>query len=575
MASDRVRRRLAAILSADVVGYSRLMRENEADTLAAVRALRTELWEPTLASHGGRLVKTSGDGFLIEFGSAVDAVEAALAVRDALAQSESGLVLRIGINLGDVVVDGDDLLGDGVNVAARLEAIAQPGDIYVAGNVHEQTADKVAATFVELGPQALKNIDRPVHVYAIRRAAPLGDSRRAGPRDGGSGRPVIAVLPLTNMSTAADDEYFSDGLTEDIITELSRFRDCRVIARNSTFQYKGRAIDVAQVGRELNARYVVEGSVRRAGTQLRITAQLVEAATGTHLWAERYDRGIADVFAVQDELTRTIAATLGVRLQGAALERALARSPADLDAYDCVLRARRFTVTLDAPHHAEARDLLEKAIALDPGYADAHALLANVYLGEHRFDFNPRPDPLGRALIAARRAIELDPQNATAHCWLAIVHFFRRENERFFAEANLALALNPNDPEVLADVGHYVTYIGEHERGCDLMRQAIELNPLHPGWFHFAFARLHYARREYRAVLADIEAVDMPDFYWTWLLRTAALGQLGDADGAAKSIAQLRRIRPNFDARAEVMKWNAAYDDFQHLVEGLAKAGLS
>lgn len=574
MTAPRTQRRLAAILSADVVGYSRLMREDETATLAAVRALRIDLLDPCLAAHAGRIVKTAGDGFLIEFASAVDAVEAGIDIQRTLAETEGSLALRIGINLGDVVIEGDDVFGDGVNVAARLEALAEPGDIYISGSIYEQVEGKIEAVFADIGAQTLKNIDRPVPVYALRGT---GVHTNAAPphRAGGGSPPVIAVLPLTNMSSSAEDEYFSDGLTEDIITELARFRDIRVIARNSTFRYKGRTVDIGQVGRELKARYVVEGSVRRAGDRLRITAQLIDSHSGAHLWAERYDRNMEDVFAVQDELTRTIAATLGVRLQDAALERTLAKAPADLDAYDCVLRARRFQTTIEEADHAEARDLLEQAISRDPGYASAHALLANVYLAEHRYGFNVRPDAIGRAMQMAQAAIRLDPQNAYAHCWLAIVHFFRRENERFEAEAQRALALNSNDPEILADIGHYYAFMGQFERGCELTRHAIALNPLHAGWYHFSFARLHYDRRDYTAVLADIENIDLPNFYWTWLMRIAVFGQLGDTGRATEAIAHLHAIRPVFDARAELLKWNAAYDDLEHLVKGLRKGGLT
>ena len=569
MESERAQRRLAAIVMTDVVGFSRLVRQDEAGTLAAVRRLREDVLGPIAERHHGRIVKSAGDGFLIEFASAVDAVEASLALQQELLADPQGLAMRVGVNLGDVVVEGNDVMGDGVNVAARLESIAEPGCIYLSSSIYEQIEDKIDAQVKDLGPQILKNIDRPVHVYSIGEA-----SQRAGvgADPGSGGIPVLAVLPFTNMS-GSDDEFFSDGLTEDIITEMSRFRDCRVISRNSTFRYKGRAIDVGEVARELGATYVVEGSCRRAGNRLRVTAQLIEAAADTHLWADRYDRDIADVFEVQDELTRTIASTLGVRVQDAALERTLAKPTADLDAYDCVVKARRFTVALDAERHAEARDLLERAIELDPGYADAYALLANVYLAEYRIDLNPRPDPVGRAMAMAQRAIELDPQNAYAHCWLAIVHFFRRENERFVAEANRALALNPNDPETLADIAHYYTYMGQTERGCELMAQAIELNPLHPGWYHFTFARHHYQQRDYKAVLADIERIDMPEFYWSHLLRAAALGQLGDP-GATQAADQMLSLKPDLDARAELLKWNTAYDDLEHLLEGLEKAGI-
>jgi tetratricopeptide (TPR) repeat protein len=314
--------------------------------------------------------------------------------------------------------------------------------------------------------------------------------------------------------------------------------------------------------------------VRRAGGRVRITAQLIDAATGVHVWAERYDREMEDIFALQDEVTRTIAATLGVKLQDAALTRALRKSPAELDAYDCVLHARRYTSLLSTEMHAQARDHLEKAVALDPNSAEAHALLANVYLAEHRFDANPRPDPIGRALKMAQTATRLDPQDAYAHCWLAIVHFFRGENDQFEAEAERALALNPNDPETLADIGHYLAFMGEFERGAELSRRAMALNPLHPGWYHFSISRLHYEQREYEKVLADLERISLPEFYWIWLLRAAAEGQLGRKDAAAASLARMKELKPDVVARAELEKWNAAPDDLEHIVEGLRKAGL-
>jgi TolB-like protein len=404
---------------------------------------------------------------------------------------------------------------------------------------------------------------------------PSNDTGRAEVREArpAADKPVLAVLPFDNLS-ADVDEYFADGLTEDIITNLSRFRDLLVIARTSTFQFKGRAVNLIDVGKELHAGYIVEGSVRRAGGRVRITAQLIDAATGTHLWAEAYDRDMEDIFAVQDEVTRTIAATLGVKIQDAALQRALTKSPAELDSYDCVLRARRYTSMLSAEMHAEARDLLEKAIALDPANANAQALLANVYLAEYRFDTNPRPDPVGRALTVAQTATRLDPQSAYARCWLAIVHFFRGENDMFEAEAQRALNLNPNDPETLADIGHYLAFMGEFERGIELSKQAQQLNPLHPGWYYFSFARYHFDRREYARTVADVQRISMPHFYWTHLLNTAALGQLGHPDAPA-ALAQLFEVKPTFSAQAELQKWNAAPHDLEHLVEGLRKAGLS
>ncbi len=386
------------------------------------------------------------------------------------------------------------------------------------------------------------------------------------------GKPVLAVLPFDNLS-ADVDEYFADGLTEDIITNLSRFRDLLVIARTSTFRFKGRSIDLSELCAELNAGYVVEGSVRRAGGRVRVTAQLVDGVTGVHLWADSYDRDMEDILTVQDEVTRTIAATLGIKMQDVVLQRAMKKSPTELDAYDCLLRARRYTSMLSADMHAEARDLLEKAVALDPSNAGAHALLANVYLAEHRFETNPRPDPIDRASRMAETATRLDPRNAYARCWLAVVHFFRGENDKFEADAQRALSLNPNDPETLADIGHYLAFMGAFERGIELSRRAQQLNPLHPGWYYFSFARYHYDQRAYDETLADVQRVGMPHFYWTHLLNAAAQGQLARPE-ASVSLERIHALKPGFRARAELEKWNAAADDLEHLLDGLRKAGL-
>ena len=385
--------------------------------------------------------------------------------------------------------------------------------------------------------------------------------------------PIIAVLPFANLSEEAD-AYFADGLTEDIIMHLARFRDLRVIAGASTFRFKGRDLDLEEIRTRLQAGHVVQGSVRRAAGRLRISAQLVDTATRIQLWGDRYDREMGDIFALQDEVTRTIAATLGVTMQATALQRALTKKPVELDAYDCLLRARRYTWALSAEMHAEARELLERAVELDPLSSDAHALLANVYLGEHRFEMNPRPNPIGRAMVHALAATQLDPQNAYARCWLAIVHFFRGENDRFEVEASRALELNPNDPETLADVGHYLAFMGEFERGAELSRRAQRLNPLHPGWYVFSFARLHYSQRRYAEVVVDMQRTGLPHFYWTHLLSAAALGQMGHPEAGA-ALARIFAVKPDFSARGELRKWNAAPDDLEHILEGLRKAGLA
>ncbi len=402
-------------------------------------------------------------------------------------------------------------------------------------------------------------------------AVPAGEAPKPALRPR-STRPVIAVLPFDNLSGDLD-EYFADGLTEDIITNLSRFRELLVVGRTSTFRYKGQRMNLTNVCRELGAGYAVEGSVRRTGGRIRITAQLIDGLSGHHVWADSYDRDMEDLFAVQDEVTRTVAARLGVSVQDVALQQAMKKSASELDSYDCVLRARRYTALLRSDVHAEARELLERALELDPDSADAAALLANVYLAEFRLDENPKEDPIERAYEMARRALELDPQHAYARCWLAMIHFFRKEIEAFHAEIERALALNPNDPDVLSYAGLYLICLGEFERGIAHSRRAQELNPLHPGWYHFSFARYHYHRREYEESAARIRRVAMPNFFWPQILLTTALGQLDHPD-APRALARIYELKPDFSARTEFEKWNTDPADFRHLMEGLEKAGL-
>jgi len=366
--------------------------------------------------------------------------------------------------------------------------------------------------------------------------------------------------------------FFCDGLTEDIISNLTHFSEIRVIASGTSFRFRNRDLSLAEIAAEVGAHYIIEGSVRRDGDRLRVAVELSDATSNVSLWADRYDRKVSDIFAVQDAVTHMIVASLGVRVQSAELKRALRKSPTDLDAYECLLHARRYTATLDDAMHAEARNLLEKAIRIDPNYAEAHALLANVYLAEHRFDANPRPDPIGRALKMALKATELDPQSAYAHCWLAIVHFFRKDTGKFEAELTRALDLNPNDPEILAEAGHYLSFMGQYDRGIGYSKHAKELNPLHPGWYHFAFARLHYRQRRFEETLTDMQRIAMPSFFWARMMEAATLGQIGDP-GAPDILALMKQTRPGGSAEDAMDKWNTPGQDADLILEGLRKAG--
>jgi adenylate cyclase len=516
-------RRLAAILAADVVGYSRLMAADEQGTHARLKALRQDFIEPKIAEHHGRIAKLMGDGALVEFASVVDAVECAAAIQAGVAARQAELPedqqisLRIGINIGDVIIEGDDIYGDGVNVAARLEALAEPGAICVSRTVYNHTKAKVAFGFEPMGEHRVKNIPEPITVYRLvtdpgpmakvlglkRAAAPrwrwmavaavavvllaaggiavwqqlwVGSVESSAPKEPAApvddpvlaipSGPSIAVLPFDNLSGDPDQEYFADGLTEDVISKLTRFRDLLVIARNSTHRYKGQQVDVRQVGRELGARYVVEGSVRRAADTVRVTTQLIDASNGAHLWAESYEADLTagDIFALQDQITNqlvnVIADAYGV-LARTNLRESKKKPPESLDAYDCVLRGYGYLMVYTAEAHLEARDCLERAVKIDPDYSDAWAWLTWMYQDEYLLNFNPRPEPLERALQAAQRAVDLDQMNQLAHHVLAVCHFLRREDDLFLTHAERALAINSNNAAFIGDIGIFMVGVGE------------------------------------------------------------------------------------------------------------------
>ncbi len=389
MAGEDIERRLAAIMSADVAGYSRLMGTDEAGTLSALKALRRDVFAPQVAAHKGRVVKLMGDGALVEFPSIVNAVDCAIAVQRALA--EQTIQLRIGINLGDIIVEGSDIYGDGVNIAARLEGLAEPGGICVARNVYDQVKSKVEASFEDLGEKEVKNIPEPLRVYrvATERLSSAVTSPTTKPLPLPD-KPSVAVLPFTNMSGDSEQEYFSDGITEDIITELSRFHSLFVIARNSSFTYKGKAVDVTEVGSTLGVQYVVEGSVRKAGNRVRVTAQLVEAQSGRHVWARRYDRDLSDSFELQDEISKVIVGTIAGRVDAAEAQRVAWKPPGDMTAYDRFLRGLQEFNRQERVPLANARELFQDAIDLDSSYARAYAHLAFTHVCDVWYGYTDR-----------------------------------------------------------------------------------------------------------------------------------------------------------------------------------------
>lgn len=420
MNEGAVKRRLAAILSADVVGYSKLMGVDEEGTLKALRLARREFVDPAIAGNSGRIFKTTGDGLLAEFASAVDAVRAAITMQRALAGRASGaeITFRIGVNLGEVIIEGDDVFGDGVNVAARLQEMAEPGAVFMSSIVHDQVAGKLDQPFADLGERMAKNIARPIRVFAwrlqgTRTEAPSSGARQAAPA---VEKNSIVVLPFDNMSGDPEQAYFSDGITEDIITDLSRVSGLMVIARNSSFSYKGKSIDLHQVTRELGVRYALEGSVRKAGNRVRVNAQLIDGTTGGHLWAERFDRDLHDIFAVQDEVTQHIVGALKVKLTREEGARIMHRGTENLEAYEIYLRARAISWRVTKKNLPEARRLLERALDLDPNFAAAIAGLAMSHSLAALNQWSDSPEKsqeTARAL--AERAVAADPLEPEAH----------------------------------------------------------------------------------------------------------------------------------------------------------------
>ncbi|MHC2634154.1 adenylate cyclase [Bradyrhizobium liaoningense] len=466
-------RRLAAVLAADMVGFSRLMEVDEAGTLARLKTHRVELIDPAIAKNRGRIIKTTGDGMLAEFHSVVDAVLCAVEVQRRMARRNADvppprwIQFRIGINLGDVIVDQNDIFGDGVNVAARLEALAEPGGICTSGAVRDQVGDRLdGVQFDDLGEQSVKNIARPIRIFRIRLAegpaSQPGGSNTALTPPGVSKKPSIAVLPFANMSGDPEQEFFADGLTEDIITELSRFHDLLVISRNSTFVYKGKAVKVQDIGREFGVDYVIEGSVRKAGGRVRVTVQLIDAETDRHVWAERYDRELQDIFAIQDEMTRAIVATLPGRVEAATHDRTKRKQTDNMPAYECVLAAKLLHHRSNRDDNAQAQTLLNRALAMDPNYAHAHAWMACV-LGQCWIYgwCADREATFEQVASELEIALALDDNDADVHRILAALNLTRHNYEKATYHQERALALNPNYDLVVVQQGELLRAMAE------------------------------------------------------------------------------------------------------------------
>jgi TolB-like protein/class 3 adenylate cyclase len=576
-------RKLAAILSTDVKGYSRLMGEDEVATIRTLTAYR-ECMAALIQQHRGRVVDSPGDNLLAEFPSVVEAVQCAVAIqhdlrlRNAELPPHRRMEFRIGINLGDVIAEGERIYGDGVNIAARLEALAEAGGVLVSQTVHEQVRDKLPFTFEDLGEHQVKNIARPLRVYRLRAARDAGGTEGSGsPALVLPDKPSIAVLPFQNMSGDTEQEYFSDGISEDIITALSKVRWFFVIARNSSFTYKGKAVDVKQVGRELGVRYVLEGSVRKAGNRLRITAPLVDAATGNHVWAERYDRELADIFAVQDEITERVVAAIEPQLYAAEHFRSQRKPPESLDAWECVARALSHIGQGTRAGSTEAEALCRHAIAIAPGYGQAHSLLAWVLA--RRPVLSDLRAALPEASAEAWTALGLDEQDAWAHTAQGMVLFWMRrhgESERAYRRA---LDFNPNFALAHACLSQVLAAQGVHEEAIKSAEHALRLSPADPrvgaqSLHSIAFA--HFAAGQYADCATSARGLierypeHLPAHY---VLVTAAAMQ-GDMAAAAEALATLLCLRPDFSMAwaSEHMPW--AGEIGERLLEGWRKSGV-
>ena len=567
MAEVRTERRLAAILATDVAGYSRMMGRDEEGTLAALKACHHELIGPKVAEHRGRIVKTTGDGALIEFASALDAARCAveiqheMATRNAAIAEERRLEFRIGINVGDIIIEDGDIFGDGVNIAARLEALASPGGICLSASAHEQVRDRLDIAFEDRGEHQVKNIARPVHIYAVARGASAGAPAPAAPTLALPDKPSIAVLPFQNMSGDPEQDYFADGMVEEIITALSRIRWLFVIARNSTFTYKGQATDIKRVGRELGVRYVLEGSVRKGGNRVRITAQLIAAETGAHLWADRFDGAMENVFDLQDQVAISVAGVIEPAMQAAEIRRAMARPTADLSAYDLYLRSLPLARGWGKQPAIEALGLLRQAIARDPNYGAALAMAAwcsaQLYLGGWAEDAEASRR---EGLDLVRRALQAAPADPSV---LGVVvgasHIFDEDSGTALALVDQALALNPGGALEWFWSGFIRLFAGSTDEAIEHFQRSLRLDPRTPlrPFHHTGLGSCYFLQRRFdEAVTLLVGSLrQVPTYVTTARVLASCYAHMDRLDDARTIVEHLRANS------SPVMPPNGLFDD--------------
>jgi TolB-like protein/class 3 adenylate cyclase/thioredoxin-like negative regulator of GroEL len=586
---ERVDRRLAAIMAGDIAGYTRLMGVDEEGTLRQLKGHRKELVDPKITEHRGRIVKTTGDGMLVEFVSVVDAVRCAVDIQRGMFERNSNIPadqriqFRIGINVGDIIIDSDDIYGDGVNVAARLETLADPGGIMVSRTVHDQVCDKLSSFgFEDMGEQSVKNVARPIGVHRVSLAevAPSAVQSAAASKTepATSSRPSIAVLPFVNMSGDPEQEYFADGISEDIITGLSKLRWFFVIARNSSFAYKGKAVDVKRAARELGVRYILEGSVRRAGNRVRITAQLIDAATGNHVWADRYDGDLSDIFALQDEITRKVVTAIEPRLLEAEGVRALTRAPADLDAWEMVARGSSIFSRMTRADSEAAIALYREAVKQHKTYAPAHSMLAFALLMSSFIGWTSRTANLKEAADLAVRAAELDGSDPWAHLALGQLATMRRQTDPAVHAFHRALELNPNFAAAYGFLGYALALDGQSERALEHLTQALSLSPHDPQniVFMIGVGHAHYQAGRYDDAVKHTQNAlqQRPEHFGVLRQLSASLAQAGRMEEARATLERLKQLQT--DASLAWVNENLPLgpDAMKHYLDGLRKAGL-
>ena len=583
-----MQRRLAAILAADVVGYTRLMGDDEAGTLAALKAHREEFIEPKIADHRGRLVKLMGDGVLVEFASVIDALACAAELQSGMAERNAAkpegplITFRIGVNLGDVIVEDDDLYGDGVNLATRLEGLAEPGGICISAKVYDEVKNKLALGYEDLGEKEVKNVAEPIRVYLVLpNRIPGGSTAAAGAEFDLPDKPSIAVLPFDNLSGDAEQDFLVDGITEDLITALSKIRWFFVIARNSTYTYKGKAVEVKQVAKELGVRYVLEGSVRTAGNRVRVTAQLIDATTGRHVWAERYDRQMEDIFALQDEMTQTIVGAVEPELSAAERDRVVSKPPESMDAWQSYQRGLWHMWNYQRDDHDSALELLGRATELDPSFAPAHAYLSYVhYQGVIMGWAEDNEKTLAAGMAEAREALKHDDKDPVAYFAAGRIHMMQGRHDDSIAALETAIQLNPSFAQAYHGLGMALCLAGRLEDAKEALAQSERLSPRDP--ILWASTIVHaltcvLAGDYDEGVQWARKTIQNPRAkgYWPHAVHAAALAQLGRMDEARAAVDKALDGMPELTlSYLEKTLPTKEPDGLAPYLDGLRSAGL-